>query len=173
MSALDKTPSNPNFAVSSKFLFSVQKTPTVNYFAQKVILPGLRVNSVEQPNPFVAIPKPGDHIEYENLRVTFNVDEDLVNYTEILGWFLGIGFPSTFDQYMQIESQPVGSGLGIFSDISVILLRSTNVANYEFVYEDAFPVTMTELELDTTTETVTYLPLTVGFKYKKFLLRKM
>jgi hypothetical protein len=173
VSALDTTPQNPNLLIGSKFVFSIKKTPSVNYFAQKVRLPGLTIEPASQANPFVKIPKPGDHIDYDPLTVTFNVDEDLTNYMEILTWLIGMGFPKNFDQYKTLAAQSIVSGGGLVSDISVVLMKSSNVPNYEFLFEDAFPTGISELEPDVTSETVTYLPVTATFAYKLFNVNKI
>ena len=51
------------------------------------------MTNATQVTPLRDIPKPGTKLNYEDLTMTFIVDEDLANYQEIHGWLVGLGFP--------------------------------------------------------------------------------
>ena len=49
------------------------------------------------------IPIPGDKLDYDNLNITFLVDENLENYREIHGWLTGLGFPKDHSQFRALQ----------------------------------------------------------------------
>ena len=51
----------------------------VEYFCTKVELPGISLNESTQETRFKEIPIPGDKLDYEDLTMSFMVDENLEN----------------------------------------------------------------------------------------------
>lgn len=168
MSALDQNPLNPNFLNESNWRFVIKRSPNLNFTVQRLDLPGLRLDAVNTPNPFVTIPVPGDHVTFEHLSVTFKVDEDLNNYLEMLKWILALGFPTDFSEYRKIVNNPTISGESLYSDISVTLLTSQRNPNIEFIFKDAFPVALNGVNLDVTNRDTQYPTCTALFAYTSF-----
>lgn len=170
MSALDNTPVNKNFLSPLGFKFQIKKTPHVNFFIQKVNVPAISMTSPTPNNPFVKTPIPGEHLNYDNLKITFKVDEDLQNYLEIHNWIVALGKPQNFDQYKEIQDKPSYSGDGIYSDISLMILSSAKRANYEVLYVDAFPISLGELMFNTVDSDVNFIEATAVFQYTYYTL---
>lgn len=170
---LDQTPSNRNFLSPLNFKFTIKKAPHVNFFIQKVNVPQIFLKPPVSPNPFVNIPYPGDHIDYSTLEITFKVDEDLQNYLEIHNWIKALGKPKDFEQYKTIEETKSWTGDGIYSDISVMILSSTKMANYEVVYIDAHPVELSGIVFNTTDPDVNYIEASATFKYTYYDISKI
>jgi len=172
MSAIDNTPTNKNFLSPLNFRFQVKKAPHVNFFIQKVNIPEIRIRNTAANNPFVQIPYSGEHIDYGALDIVFKVDEDLQNYLELHNWLLGLGKPENFEQYKNLEDKPSYTGDGLVSDISVMILSSTKLPNYEVTYVDAFPVSLSGLSFNTNDTDVNYLEATASFKYTYYNINK-
>lgn len=170
---LDQTPSNKNFLSPLNFKFTIKKAPHVNFFIQKVNVPQIVLKAPIAPNPFVNIPYPGDHIDYSTLEITFKVDEDLQNYLEIHNWIKQLGKPKDFDGYKEISSKKDWTGEGIYSDISVMILSSTKMANYEVTYADSHPVSLSGLTFLTTDTDVNYIEASATFKYTYYDITKI
>jgi hypothetical protein len=173
MSAIDNTPSNKNFLSPLNFTFQIKKAPHVNFFIQKVNIPSIALRSIETSNPFVKLPYPGDHIDFGELKIVFKVDEDLQNFLEIHNWMKALGKPEDFAQYKAISNIPSYTGEGIYSDISVIILSSSKVANYDISYADAFPVSLSDLNFTTTDNDVNYIEASATFKYSYYNITKI
>jgi hypothetical protein len=163
-------PSNINFLNPKNFTFSVKKTPNLNFFVQKISLPGLQLPSPHVENPFNRYPVTGDHISFETIELQFKVDEELANYMEIYNWIIANGFPEKFDQYKTIREMPKFSGKGIYSDISVIVKDSTMTPRYEFVYRDAIPIALGSLNFETTDSQITFINCATAFIYRDFVI---
>lgn len=171
MTALDNLPENPNFLSPLGFRFQIKKCPTVNFFVQSVNIPSMELINVDASNPFVKIPYGGEHISFGDLNLTFKVDEDLKNYMEIYNWIKGIGFPDKFNQYKTLKDKPVMSGEGLTSDISLLVLSSSRNPTYDIVYRDAFPVSLSQVEFNTTSQDVNYLTATTTFRYLSYEIK--
>lgn len=169
MSALEFTPTNKNFLSPLGFKFSIRKLPNVNFFVQKVNIPGLQMGGTpEAPNPFVKIPYSGDHLEYNELNVTFRIDEDMQNYLEVHKWLRGLGFPEDFSEYDAIKREEKMLGGGLKTEASLIITTNGKSPNIECVFQDIFPVGLSDVDFNTTDETVNYIEATATFRYTQY-----
>jgi hypothetical protein len=173
MSSLDNTPENKNFLSPLNFRFQIKKAPHVNFFLQKVNLSDIAVRNADTPSPFVKTPLPGDHIDYGLLTISFKVDEDLSNYLEIHEWLRAFGRPENFEDYKKLASFASWTADGIYSDISLIVLSSTHMPNYDIVYVDAFPITLSGLNFSTSDTDVNYIEASATFKYSYYTISKI
>ena len=188
--ALDRQPTKLDYASPTQFKFTITKLPKVEYFCTAANIPGISIPSPTQPTPLADIPLPGDTISFDDLSVTFMVDENLENYREIHGWMYGIGFPISRTQFgalvdagkdrfptqgkdslktdpgkVKYGAKPLGP---IFSDATLNVLTSKNNANIEVRFSDVFPTALTGLDFNQQADDVNYLSATVTFKYKIF-----
>lgn len=173
MTAIDNTPTNKNFLSPLNFRFSIKRSPHLNFFVQKVNLPSIRLPNFEVYNPMIPIPEPGTTLSYGDLTVSFKVDEDLMNYLEIHHWIRGLGKPDNFGEYTSLSNNPVYTGDGITSELSLMVLDSAKRPNYEFKFRDAFPVFISDLDFDSTMNDVDFLTATTTFRYLMFDIEKI
>lgn len=168
MTALDNTPYNKNFLNPLNFNFYIKRAPHVNFFVQSVNLPGFGFVTPLQQTPFTNIPQTGDRITFQDLEVTFKVDEELQNYLEIANWIRAIGFPEGFEQYAGIKANRPGSGEEITSDITLIISNAIKVPQFQIDFRNAFPINLGRINFQTTDQTVNYASCTATFKYILF-----
>jgi len=173
MTAINETPQNINFLSPINFKFKIKKAPGINFFIQKVTIPRMSLPPFDQQNPFTFIPRPGDHLTFNELSITFKVDEDLKNYMEIYNWLVQMARSRDYEQYAEIQNKSPTSGEGIYSEIEVEVLSSKRRANYAVVFEDAFPTDLGEIDFDTTLEDVQYVTANATFKYKLYRIEKI
>ena len=177
MSAIDNQPDNKNFLSPLGYRFFIKKTPNVNWFVQSVELPSIQLARIDIQNPFIRFPVGGDHITIGELQISFRVDEDMSNYNEINNWMRAIGFPDNFEQYKSIApvsrngisgGSEIGTGEGIYSDASLIILTSAKNPNIEIKFFDLFPTGLSSLKFDTELTNINYLQATASFACRKF-----
>lgn len=164
MTAISNNPTNINFLAPQGLRFLVRRMPNVNFFVQRANIPGINLPAVEAPNPFVQVPHGGDHITYNELVVTFKVDEDLKNYLEIHDWIRGLGFPEEHQEYADL----LASAEGLNSDVVLMILTSAKNPNLEVTFKDALPVNLSDLIFDTTDDQVTNITASAAFRYISF-----
>ena len=190
INAYSRQPTKQDYASPTQFKFQITKLPKVEYFCTAANIPGISIPSPSQPTPLADIPLPGDTISFDDLSVTFLVDENLENYREIHGWMYGIGFPISRTQFgdlvdagkdrfptigkdslktdpgkVKYGAKPLGP---IFSDATLNVLTSKNNANIEVRFSDVFPTALSGLDFNQQADDVNYLSATVTFKYKVY-----
>ena len=166
MSAIN-VPANKNFLSPLGFQFTLTRSPNLNFNIQNVRVPGLQLSQAESPTPFVSIPI-ASRITYNPLSVSFRVSEDLDDYLEIHNWMTGLGAPESFDQYKALKDVEPGNPQTVYSDIALIILNSSKRPNVKVTFRDAFPISIGDLEFNTTDSDVTYMQCTVDFEYLKY-----
>lgn len=170
MAAIDAT--IHNFLSPLNFKFKLKRAPNLNFFVQQITIPGVSLPSVDVSNPLLRIPYAGDHVIYEELSLTFKVDENLQNYLEIQNWIRGVG-KTSYQKYAAINSNKSYTGDGITSEISVSVLTSSKNPNYEIVFQEAFPISLSGLTFKTTDDSVDYLEATAQFRYLIYDINKI
>lgn len=171
--ALRHVPVDKNPLGKARFRFVMQRAPHVEFFSQHVNIPAISTQTVDQPTPFVSVPRQGDHLSYDPLILTFLVDENLENYIEIHSWLTGITFPNEFDEYRSLATQDKIMGEGLESQISIFILNSNMNPYMEVIFRDASPVSLTQLDLDSTLTDEEYLEATAAFQYTSYSFRKV
>ena len=187
--ALSRQPTKLDLASPTQFKFQILKLPKVEYFCTAVNLPGLSLNTVQQPTPLADIPLPGEKLSFGDLEMTFMVDENLENYQEIHGWLRGLGFPGGYSEFKNLlqagadrfptsKSSVLGDAGrekfsapnqgGIFSDATLSILTSKNTKNIEVRFSDLFPISLSSLSYNQQASDTDYLTATVTFNYKIF-----
>ena len=182
---IQREPSKSDYASPIQFRFKCTKLPLVEFFVQSANIPGISLGSATQTNPLYDIPLPGDKITYSSLDMSFIVDENLNNYKEIHDWILGLGFPSNHTQFQDLQTagsdrfpgstrstavtgtstpQPLNEG-GIYSDATLTVLNSKNIAKTEIRFQNIYPTSLGSLSYDVKLTDVDYLQAAVSFNY--------
>ena len=168
-------PSNINPLSPNGFMFSIQKLPELNFFAQSVNLPGITLGSPEYGNPFQVQPIPGESLTYDQLTVQFLIDENMTNYQAIYNWIVALGFPNDYEQYTTFVSEDnrgITSELATnYSDATLQILSGNNQIVKTVQFVDLFPIAIDSLQFAGTNTDVQYLigNATFRYGYYKFL----
>ena len=158
-----------NFLNPQNFKFLLKRAPNLEFFVQGISLPGLHLPSIDISNQFVPIKGSNTHMSYDPLMVKFKIDENMRNYDEIYDWICKRGFPSTYDQYRSINQEKPTSGKWIYSDISIIIENSNHQGIAEYQIIDAFPTSLSSIELNTTDNNVQFISATATFEFTRML----
>ena len=117
-----------NYLSPIGFKVVVERLPNVEFFTQRINIPGLSMSAPAQVSPIHAIYQTPDRIEYADLDLTFIADENMANYEEILRWMEGMGTPEDTKQRFDLERSKFGSK----SDISILIENSARNSNIRF-----------------------------------------
>ena len=164
-------PTNKNFLSPVGFRFSIRRLPHVNWFLQNATIPGITLGEAPFPTQFIDTAFPGEKLTYDPLSITFKVDEDLKNWTEIQEWMVGLGSPANFQQYK--EHMATKGKEAIFSDATLTTLNSTMNANFEILFHDIYPTSISEITFDSTAGDIDYLTASATFRYVNYEFRKI
>lgn len=158
-----------NYLSPISFKVIIDRLPNVEFFTQRVNIPGLSMSAPEQLSPIHKIYQTGDRIEYADLDLSFIVDENMENYNEILKWMEGLGNPETSKQRTDLIASKEGSR----SDISIVVENSARNGNIEFTFTEAFPTSLTSIPLDVTNTDVIPPEVSVTFRYTNMTFKKI
>ena len=151
-------PTNMNQLNVVSFETNFLRMPNINYFCQRVNIPGISLANTIQSTPFANIPIEGDVLEFEDLSLSFIVDEDLQNYLEMYNWLIALGFPERYAQYDNQTSD-------IKSDVNIIIHTNKSNPNYSIVFKDVFPVSLGVVNFDTNNTDLEPIIVDASFKY--------
>ena len=182
--SISRQPSKLDYTSPTQFRFLINQLPKVEYFTTEANIPGITLGEAEFKTRFKAIPLMGDILTYEDLTITFIVDENLENYIEMHTWLTGIGFPEDRKQFSEFrsatsnmsvktrgESNDIGDvrastpELAMTSDSVLTILTNKNNPVVECRFRDVFPTSLSGLTYSQNQTDVEYLTASVNFKY--------
>ena len=180
INSLSRQPTKLDYASPTQFKFSILKLPKVEYFCTSVNIPGIELSGASQATSLKDIPIPGNKLTYEPLQMRFIVDENLENFQEIHGWLVGLGYPRDHAEFQNLlasgtdrfpgqttnsEKGNVVPDGGTYSDATLTILNSKNIAKVEIRFHNIFPTSLGALSYDVQASDVNYLQANVDFSY--------
>ena len=184
-SPIARQPTKLDYSSPTQFKFGILQLPKVEFFTVAANLPGISLPSATYNTPFKDIPTMGDKPEYEDLNITFIVDEFLENYISMHEWMIGTGFPKNRTQFANFRSntanqpqatlgtstdigdtQPATPDKGMYGDATLTLLSNKNNPLVEVRFQDVFPTSLGGLSYTQTATDVEYLTVDATFQYK-------
>ena len=184
-SPLNRQPTALDYSSPTQFRFLINQLPKVQYFTTEANLPGITLDELELGSPLKDLPLLGSKLTYEDLAISFIVDENLENYIEMHTWLTAIGFPKDRKQFSDFrsatsnvatntrgESKDIGKvgattpEISMTSDAVLTILTNKNNPVVECRFADVFPTSLSGLTYSQNQTDVEYLTATVNFKYK-------
>ena len=189
-SPLARQPDQLDYASPTQFKFGIHQLPKVEFFTITANLPGISASVITRATPFKDIPTVGDKLDYENLSITFQVDEYLENYISLHNWMKGIGFPTErqeFRTFRDVTSNTPASGKtpptdmvgkaipdkALYSDAYLMVLSNKNNPIVEIDFKDIFPISLSALEFTQNVTDVEYITATAEFAYQIYEIRTL
>ena len=183
---INREPTKLDYASPIQFRFKMTKIPKVEFFVQTANIPGISLGTATAVTPLYDYPIPGDKINFQTLDISFLVDENLNNYKELHDWISGLGFPSNHQQFADLQATaadrfpgstassvamgskrtpaPLAEG-GIYSDATLTVLNSKNIAKTEIRFKNVYPTSLGSLSYDIKASDVDYLQVQASFNY--------
>jgi hypothetical protein len=158
-----------NYFSPLEFIVTVKRLPHIEFFTQRTQIPSVSATPVEKPTPFNIMYETPDKLRYENFNFSFIIDEKMNNYLEIYNWIKGITFPQNYGQFKEINESKEGR----FSDISVLVLNSNKNPSINVTYRNCFPISLSEITLDTTSSDLIYPEAIVTFQYDYYEIEQL
>ena len=186
LSSKQPSGSGLDYADPTKFKFQITKLPRVEFNSIQANIPGITLTELNQPTRLMPVRIPGNDMTFEDLSVTFIVDEDLTNYRSVHDWMAGLAQMDSDDKYrelitdggdrmplsQQANLQDAGrvttatNDSAIFSDAKMIILSARNIPIVELTFEDTYPKSLSGLDYNQSATDVEYLTATVTLGYK-------
>ena len=189
-SPIARQPDQLDYASPTQFRFGVHQLPKVEFFTVSANLPGISASISIQSTPFKDIPTMGDKLTYDNLSISFIVDEYLENYISLHDWLVGIGFPQKRDQFKTFRditsNIPAGGGTAavdrvgsttadkaMYSDAFIQILSNKNNPIVEVNFQNVFPINLSALDFSQNATDVEYMVATAEFAYQIYEIKTL
>ena len=191
-SPLNRQPTKLDYSSPTQFRFLINQLPKVQYFTVAANIPGITLGEGVFNTPLKDIPLLGDKLTYEDLNITFIVDENLENYVEMHTWLTSIGFPNDRSQFADFrsatsnvatntrgESKDIGDvkastpERAMYSDAVMTILTNKNNPVVECRFADVFPTSLSGLTYSQNQTDVDYLTAEVNFKYQIYEIKTL
>lgn len=167
--AVQKTPENKSYLYGDKFKLMIDELPFVEYFIRTAEIPGVSMDTATQPTPFLSIERPMN-VKYDDLTISFVIDEDLRNYIELHEWLISIGEVHDFGEQRNWinDRRTAFADAGrdfTASQASIVTLTNTDRPNKIVSFKDIYPVSLSGISFDLEADESTPLVATASFKY--------
>ena len=189
-SPISRQPDQLDYASPTQFRFGIHQLPKVEFFTVSANLPGISAGTVTHATPFKDIPTMGEKLDYENLSISFIVDEYLENYISLHNWMIGYGFPKDREQFRTFRdvtsNTPADGGTpsvdligsatpdkAMYSDAFLQILSNKNNPILEVSFENAFPISLSALDFTQTATDVEYMVATAEFAYQIYEIKTL
>ena len=189
---IDRQPTKLDYASPTQFRFGINQLPKVEFFTVGANVPSITLGDAIFPTPFKDIPVMGDKITYDNLNISFIVDEYLENYISLHEWMTAIGFPKNRKQFSEFRSntsnvaqttrgtsqdigdvQPSTSANALFSDGYLMILSNKNNPIVEITFHNMYPVVLGPLEYNQGAADVEYITVSADFAYQIYEIKTL
>ena len=181
--AIDRQPDKLDYLSPTQFRFGIHQLPKVQFFTTSANIPGINMGEAIFPTTFKDIPIMGDKITYENLEISFIVDEFLENYRSLHEWMTAIGFPKSRKQFSDFKSNisntpsaavsPSTDRVGastpanaLFSDAYLMVLSNKNNPLLQVDFLDLYPVALSTVQFSNDATDVTNVIANATFAYQ-------
>ena len=174
MAASNKTPDNLNYLSNISFRLTMLDSPNITWFCQAATVPGVSIEGIDVFTPHATIPFAGNKVSFEELTVRFIVDEHMKNWVEIYDRIIAMGLAEGHEKYRLLkDSNPVHPRGGGYSTIVLTILTSAMNPQMEFHFYDAFPISISALDFDSSAGDVEYFTATTSFRYTNYEIKNL
>ena len=186
--ALSRQPTVFDYSQQSQFKVFLPLFPTTEWFVVRANIPGVSLGQAVQTTPLLDMPIIGDKLTYDDFYVTFLVDEELKNYTEMHDWLVNCAAPQERSQFRGKE-RPAGipkrpqteimdlilgnvkeSDRDLYSNLDLFIMSSKNNPVVKIQMVEAFPISLTNIEYSHQESDVTYAECTATFAFSYFTI---
>lgn len=112
-------------------------------------------------------------MEYEPFNLTFIIDEDLENYMILHNWLRAVGTPNTVFERSEYRTkmESLFGNNDLYADATLTVLNSNFNMNFNVVFKDLFPVTLSALDFNATIDGQDYAMAQATFRYLAYEIR--
>ena len=162
-----------NPLLSNYFDFTLARIPNMVYFCQAANIPGLNFGTGEQPTIFgYPVKVPMGTFRFENLELTFKVDENMTNWLEIWNWMksngnFGSSVTSSSDGSSGVPCSTAYSDK-VSSDAVLTLTNSAYSPKISISFKNLFPVSLSGLQFTTALQESAEVLATATFTFTNY-----
>jgi hypothetical protein len=163
-----------NPLLANYFEFTLSRVPNMVYFCQTANIPGILFGTDTQPTALgFPVNIPIGNYKFENLQITFKVDENLRNWLEIFEWMKGNGnFGESCNAY-PYTSSTAGALTKTTSDASLIITNSVYRPKIKVNFNHLFPVSLSGIAFSTILPESVEVVATAEFAFSGYTIQNI
>ena len=155
---MNMKPENINFLQPTKYVLTFPEIPDMIYFCQKANIPGVSLGQALQETPNLDLYHSGTKLTYNTFDITFLVNENLSAWTTIYNWMVDLSsVESTYTKRKEGRKQAV-----------LTVMSNQNNPKFRLKVLNLYPISLTDLEFDTTLSAEEHISATASFRYDWF-----
>lgn len=155
----NRYPSNISSLLPTYYRFVMTRLPTVTYFCQSASIPSVTLSDVTMPTPFVSIKAPSK-MEFDDLTITFVVDENMTNWFELYNWMR-----STTNVEDYSEFKPTNTHL---TTANLLILNSSKTPKINVTFDGVYPKNISSVDFSSTIIDPEPIICTALFGYRSY-----
>jgi hypothetical protein len=156
-------PENTNFLQPTKYVLTFPEVPDMIYFCQKANIPGVTLGQALQETPNLDLFHSGTKMTFNTFDISFLVNEDLSAWTTIYNWMKDLSsVESSYTKRKEGRKQAV-----------LTVMSNQNNPKLRVKLMNLFPLSLSDLEFDTTLSAEEHITATVSFRYDWFELEQV
>lgn len=158
-----RQPASVNAFQNTNFKLTFTRLPNVTFWCTSVNIPSVSVGEISIPNRLLTHHVPGSSVQFDQLRVTFEIDEDFTNWFEVHRWMRGIVPFEDFTELYRNEND-------YYSDATIHMLNSAKNPNKRFMFKQVFPVSVDGFDLNVALNEPDPIQINATFTFESFEL---
>ena len=159
----DRYPESINALLPTYFRFTMNRTPNTTYFCQTASIPSVTLTDVAMPNPFVPIKAPSK-MEFDDLSITFVVDENLTNWLEIYNWMRSCTNVENYDEFRSPNTH--------LTTANMIVLNSGKQPRLNVTFEGLYPKNLSSIDFSSVLIDPEPIQSTATFGYRSYYIEQ-
>lgn len=171
MSVLDRNPTTTDLLQGSKYLLTFSRIKDVQFFCQRVNLPGVSIEELSSPTTFSTLKIPGSKIRFDDLDVEFILDNQLTSWREINSWIQGLSNPHDFSEYSnlnRLSKVSVNATQPQYSDATLTILSGLNNVKLRIKFNQVFPTSVSSIRFDTKLTAEDIMTASASFSFTNY-----
>lgn len=165
------SPNNLSFLANNKYEFVIERLPNFQFFVQGINMPTITLGDTVTASPWVDLHTPSNKLIFEQLTMTYAIDEDMQSWFDLYTWMVNLGNPESLDKTGVLTRDP-GRPNSVMSDATLFIKTNSNNPNIKVTFVDIFPVDLTGFQLSSS-EGQDFQTSTVTFSYSYFQIEKL
>jgi len=162
-----RKPSTNNYLATNYFQFVLGRAPLLTYFCQSVNLPSLTIGFADVPVAGIGVPfrNPVGRYSYEQMTVSFIVDEEMKNWREIHDWMRSLSTAESMGNQKDAEVIPHEEK---FDTATLIIMNSAYQPNIRVTVNELFPVGISGIQFSSVSVDTEPVVATATFAYTSY-----
>jgi len=165
---LGNFPTTSNLLTANQFKFNTARIPILGEYVIGVNVPSIEFVSAELNTAFgVNIPTATGKYIFEDLTVSFLVDEELESWREIYEWMIRLGPMNENSQEIMYDNCYDSTTVG-----ELTILNSAYKPKFKYKFYNMFPISLTGFSFTTTAADSIQLSSSATFRFSYYDVEK-